>query len=43
MAKACLINGETEGIKFKSKASAAMAAQLGFTERQAAAILEMRL
>ena len=43
MAKACLINGETEGIKFKSKASEAMAAQLCFTERQAAAILEMRL
>ena len=34
---------ETEGIKFKSKASEAMAAQLCFTERQAAAILEMRL
>ena len=43
MAKACLINGETEGIKFKSKTSEAMAAQLCFTERQAAAILEMRL
>ena len=43
MAKACLINGETEGIKFKSKASEAMAAQLCFTARQAAAILEMRL
>ena len=43
MAKACLINGETEGIKFKSKASEAMASQLCFTERQAAAILEMRL
>ena len=43
MAKACLINGETEGIKFKSKASEAMAAQLCFTERQATAILEMRL
>ncbi len=43
MAKACLINGETEGIKFKSKASEAMAAQLCFTEPQAAAILEMRL
>ena len=43
MAKACLINGEIEGIKFKSKASEAMAAQLCFTERQATAILEMRL
>ena len=31
------------GIKFKSKASEAMAAQLCFTERRAAAILEMRL
>lgn len=43
MAKACLINGETEGIRFKSKASEGMAKQLCFTERQAAAILEMRL
>ncbi|WP_456056626.1 DNA gyrase/topoisomerase IV subunit A [Agathobacter sp.] len=43
MAKACLINGVTDGIKFKSKASEAMAAQLCFTERQATAILEMRL
>ena len=42
-AKACLIHGETEGINFKSKASEAMAAQLCFTERQATAILEMRL
>ena len=43
MAKACLINGETEGIRFKSKASEGMAKQLCFTERQASAILEMRL
>ena len=43
MAKACLINGETEGIRFKSKASEGMARQLCFTERQASAILEMRL
>ena len=43
MAKACLINGETEGIRFKSKASEGMAKQLCFTERQATAILEMRL
>ena len=42
-AKACLIHGKTEGINFKSKASEAMAAQLCFTERQATAILEMRL
>lgn len=43
MAKACLINGETDGIRFKSKASEGMAKQLCFTERQASAILEMRL
>ncbi|MDE6952065.1 MAG: DNA topoisomerase 4 subunit A [Lachnospiraceae bacterium] len=43
MAKACLVEGKTEGIKFRSKASEAMAAQLLFTERQANAILEMRL
>lgn len=43
MAKACLVEGKTEGIKFRSKASQAMAAQLMFTEKQANAILEMRL
>ncbi len=43
MAKACLVEGKTDGIQFKSKASRAMAAQLQFTERQANAILEMRL
>ncbi len=43
MAKACLVEGKTEGIKFKSKESKIMAAQLCFTERQANAILEMRL
>ncbi len=43
MAKACLVEGRTEGIKFKSKESGIMAAQLHFTERQANAILEMRL
>ncbi len=43
MAKACLVEGNTEGIRFKSKASKAMAAQLLFTEKQANAILEMRL
>ena len=43
MAKACLVEGKTDGIKFKSKASQAMAAQLLFTEKQANAILEMRL
>ena len=42
-AKACLTNGMTENIKFKSKISQKMAAMLRFTERQATAILEMRL
>ena len=42
-AKACLISGETEGIKFKSEKSHKDAAKLHFTERQATAILEMRL
>lgn len=43
MAKACLTEGKTTGIKFKSGASEAMATQLLFTEKQANAILEMRL
>ena len=43
MAKACLVEGKTDGIKFKSNASKAMASQLLFTEKQANAILEMRL
>ncbi len=43
MAKACLVEGKTAGIKFKSKESKIMAEQLAFTERQANAILEMRL
>ena len=43
MAKACLIEGKTEGIRFKSRISKKMAEQLHFTERQATAILEMRL
>ena len=43
MAFNCLVQGETEGIKFKSKESKIMAQQLRFTERQANAILEMRL
>ncbi|MFP3153999.1 DNA topoisomerase 4 subunit A [Lachnospiraceae bacterium ZAX-1] len=42
-AKTCLINGETQNIKFKSVASKKQASQLRFTERQATAILEMRL
>lgn len=43
MAKACLIQGETKGIKFKTKGSELMAGQLCFTEKQANAILDMRL
>ena len=42
-AKACLTHGETENITFKSNASRLMAEQLCFSERQATAILEMRL
>jgi len=42
-AKDCLIHGITEGIRFKSKTSEKAAKKLAFTERQAAAILEMRL
>lgn len=43
MAKACLVEGKIDGIKFKSRESKIMAAQLCFTEKQANAILEMRL
>lgn len=42
-AKACLMSGNTEKIEFRYKGSEADAKQLRFTERQAAAILEMRL
>lgn len=42
-AKDCLINGNTTDIKFKSEQSKKDAAGLMFTERQATAILEMRL
>ncbi len=42
-AKNCLVNGETEGIKFKTKTSERAAKKLRFTENQATAILEMRL
>lgn len=41
--KDCLTMGVTEGIKFKTKASEKAAKQLSFTQRQATAILEMRL
>ena len=41
--KDCLTMGITEGIRFKTKASERSAKKLCFTQRQAAAILEMRL
>ena len=43
MAKDCLVNGNIDGIKFKSKESRVMATQLLFSANQADAILEMRL
>ncbi len=43
MAKACLVEGKIDGIRFRSKESKIMATQLMFTEKQANAILEMRL
>ena len=43
MARACLTEGITEGIAFKSAQSQKDAQSLRFTERQADAILEMRL
>jgi DNA gyrase subunit A len=42
-AKACLINGEVSEIRFKSEESKKQASELRFTERQASAILELRL
>ena len=42
-AKACLMGGNIEGIKFKSEASKKEAATFDFTERQADAILAMQL
>ena len=42
-AKACLTSGETAAIRFRSKESEQKAKLLHFTERQASAILEMRL
>ncbi|MDE7327034.1 MAG: DNA topoisomerase 4 subunit A [Lachnospiraceae bacterium] len=42
-AKACLMEGKTEGIAFKTKTSEKTAATLDFTERQADAILTMQL
>ncbi len=43
MVKACLVEGKTQGIRFKSRESRVMAEQLRFTEKQANAILDMRL
>lgn len=43
MAMDCLVSGKTEGIHFKSQKSREEAANLMFTERQANAILDMRL
>jgi DNA gyrase subunit A len=42
-AKACLTDGNTDNIKFKTPSSKVMAQQLNFTDRQAQAILDMRL
>ncbi len=42
-AKECLVNGVTDPITFKTKISKKMASMLRFTEKQATAILEMRL
>ena len=42
-AKACLTDGNTDHITFKNPSSMIMAQQLNFTDRQAQAILEMRL
>lgn len=41
--KKCLVEGVTEGIRFKTKGSEKAARALRFTERQAVAILDMRL
>ncbi len=43
MVKNCLTSGVTDGINFRSKESKIMASQLNFTEKQANAILDMRL
>ena len=42
-AMACLVSGEVKGIKFKTEKSRRDASKLRFTERQAKAILDMRL
>ena len=43
MAKDCLVNGNVEGINFKTEKSRKEASKLRFTERQATEILQMRL
>ncbi len=42
-AKACLTEGKTDNIRFRTQASKKQAAKLHFTPKQATAILEMRL
>ena len=42
-AKACLTDGNTEHITYKNKSSKIITQQLNFTDRQAQAILDMRL
>ncbi len=39
----CLVTGNTENVRFKSRESKVMASQLLFTEKQANAILDLRL
>ena len=41
--RSCLVDGKIEGIKFKTKESTVIATQLNLSDRQATAILEMRL
>lgn len=41
--KECLVHGKTEGIKFRNPESEILAGNLSFTERQAQAILDLRL
>ena len=42
-AKECLVHGTTDKIQFKTKTAQKMASMLRFTEKQATAILDMRL
>ena len=41
--KECLVHGKTDGVKFKNPESEILAGNLCFTERQAQAILDLRL